>query len=146
MKNFTNIFSKCTCDASWVPIYYPNYARFLVKINFNPETFRIIKYIRCVSLNVIWYTAINLNSYSTWLFFRIRMLKVIVVGNDKPPFLSIFVSLTATNTIHGGFCMNDSMLDSLSIFFLKLLIFVWKMQMSSGFLFAIIELKELISW
>jgi len=43
-----------------------------------------------------------------------------VVVNDKPSFLLIFVSLTAT--ICGGFCMVDSMLDSLSMFFLKLLI------------------------
>ena len=55
-----------------------------------------------------------------------------------------FVSLSATTC--GGLCMVDSMLDSLSILFLKLLMFIWKMQMSSGFLFLIIELKEIRSW
>jgi len=53
VKNVTYIFSKCTNVISWVSIYYPNYARFLVKINFNPETFRIIKWIRYISLNLI---------------------------------------------------------------------------------------------
>jgi len=53
VKNFRYIFSKCTNVISWVPIYYPNYARFLVKINFNPETFRIIKYNRYINLNLM---------------------------------------------------------------------------------------------